>query len=186
VAVDLRASGAKGEDRRFGWFGWFGAVIAFVLLVVLFMGAPAPAWATDNTISFSSPTVKLGDTLTTQYASQGVTFGQSPLGASQPQPLYVESSALAPSPANVARQECSNEICTLSQWIEFSPEVNHVSMSAAAAGSTSTSVTLTAYDSSGNQISGSGGSDTQTVSSSGLRRCRSPPRVRPQRSPSCR
>ena len=37
VAVDLRASGAKGEDRRFGWFGWFGAVIAFVLLVVLFM-----------------------------------------------------------------------------------------------------------------------------------------------------
>ena len=165
MAADVRDSGARGEDRRFGWFG-VGVVLA--LLVALFMGAPAPAWASDNTINFSSPTVAPGDTVTTQYASQGVTFGQSPLGASQPQPLYVESSALAPSPANVARQECSNEICTLSQWIEFSPEVNHISMSVAAAGNSSASVTLTAYDSGGNQISGSGGSDTQTVSSGSL------------------
>jgi hypothetical protein len=84
--------------------------------------------------------------------------------------LYVASSALAPSPANVARQECSNELCTLSQWIEFSPEVNHVSMSVAAAGggNFSASVTLTAYDSGGNKISGSGGSDTQTVSLTSL------------------
>ncbi len=165
MAADVRGFGAKGEDRRFGCFG-VGVVLA--LLVALLMGAPAPAWASDNTIDFTSPTVAPGDTVTTQYASQGVTFGQSPLGALQPQPLYVESSALAPSPANVARQECSNELCTLSQWIEFSPEVNHVSMSVAAAGISSASVTLTAYDSGGNQISGSGGSDTQTVSSGSL------------------
>jgi hypothetical protein len=164
VAVDVRDCGAKGEDRR-SW--WVAAAIAFVLLVA-FAGAPASAWATDNTINFSSPTVSPGNTLTTQYASQGVTFGQSPLGPSQAQPLDVESSSLAPAPANVARQLCVVEICTLSQWIELNPEVNHVSMSVAAAGIASASVTLTAYDSSGNQITGSGGSATQTVKNSGL------------------
>ncbi len=60
-------------------------------------------------------------------------------------------------------------MCTLSQWVEFSSEVNHVSMSVAAAGTAApVSVTLTAYDSGGNQIAGAGSSDTQTVSDTAL------------------
>lgn len=165
VAIDVKGSRTRAEDRR---LGWVAAGVAFVLLAMILLGAPASARATDNSIDFSSPTVMPGDMVTTQYASQGVTFGQSPLGASQPQPLYVESSALAPSPANVALQECSNEICSLSQWIEFSSEVNHVSMSVAAAHTFSASVTLTAYDSNGIEIAGAGGSDSQAVSSSSL------------------
>src|ERR1039458_8400406 len=77
-------------------------------------GAPAPAWATDNTINFSSPTVKLGDTLTTH--------GRLDLGP--PLGLSARSSRVAPSRTSAPiHRPPTKTLAVPSRSYEFLPEL---------------------------------------------------------------
>jgi hypothetical protein len=124
---------------------------------------PTAALAASNTIDFSGDSP--GTQISTQYQSQDVVFGIDLSGAAdQPQPLIVENNPNSP-PAHVAQMTCGAEVCNLTQWIEFAPaQVQHVSLLAQAVVASSATVTLTAYDASGNAINGA--SVSKVVSSS--------------------
>jgi hypothetical protein len=130
----------------------FGVIAVLVIVALVALLGPAGVLAADNTIDFTGQSI--GTTLTTQYQSQDLTFGQAYFGADQEQPLTVQASTPPPptSDAQVAQTVCAVEVCRMTQWIEVYPAVNHVSMQLAAAGTGSASATVTAFDGSGNPV----------------------------------
>ena len=140
-----------------------GVLAVLVVAVLAALLGPTGVLAADNTIDFAG--VSIGSSLTTQFQPQDVTFGQSYLGPIQEQPLTAEASGPPPptSGAQVAQTECGVEVCRMDQWIAIYPAVNHVSMDLTAAGTAgAVSMTITAFDGSGNEIDAT----TQTVQES--------------------
>ncbi len=133
--------------------------LAVLACLGIALAAPAAASAADNTIDFSAQ--PNGTALSSQYQSQDVTFSQSP-GGLDSQVMYVEPPGATPptSGAKVAALICGAEACRNYAWFALYPAMNHVSMWMAAYGASSASVTVTAFDGSGGQVT----SDTTTVS----------------------
>ena len=130
-----------------------GVPALLVVAVIAALLRPTGVLAADNTIDFAG--LATGTSLTTQFQSQDVTFGQSSFGPIQEQPLTVEASGPPPptAGAQVAETVCPVEVCRMDQWIAIYPAVNHVSMDLTSTGTAGTvSMTVTAFDGSGNQL----------------------------------
>jgi hypothetical protein len=121
---------------------------AFVLLT------PArPAGATDAMVSFDN--LSAGTVLGTQYASEGVTFGEAPGGNAGGTPIVAQE-AYARSKPNVATVQCG-EVCRTDIWVAFAPEVSHVGVWIASTAAPTYTITIVAYDGSGKQVATTSG-----------------------------
>jgi hypothetical protein len=143
------------------------SVLVVLVMGVMFALAPGAALAADTVIGFDDQ--PSGTVLSTQYASLGVTFDQSPSGAAGYHPTVQSDPTDAHSTPNVLNiQAHGGEVSQALMWARFAAPRNHVSayIGDASGSSYPAQVTMQGYDLAGNAITGA--TDTVSFSSAGV------------------